>query len=339
MALPRVLLISTGGTITMTSDAGAGIRPTLSGDDLVRAVPELARIAEIEVLSFSIKPGGSLTLEDLVEISGLLDARLREGFAGAVVVQGTDTIEETAFVFDLLVSAQQPVVVTGAMRGAAAPGADGPANLLAAVTVAAGRTAIGLGTLVVLNDEVHAARYVQKSHTALPSAFTSPGFAPLGRVIEGQLHLYATLPRLPLLAHPTTSAVSEAAVALVKIPLGDDGRLLSALPALGYRGCVIEAMGGGHLPARLAEAVSTLAQAMPVVLATRVSSGPVLTRTYGFPGSEMDLIARGAMPGGYLAGVKACLLLRLLVAHQWKGEQLQSAYAQRSSGLGIASAV
>jgi L-asparaginase len=330
----RILLISTGGTITMTSSAGAGIAPTLSGEDLVRAIPELARKADLEVVSFSTKPGASLTLEDLIEIAALLDSKLNEGFAGAVVVQGTDTIEETAFVLDLLVNSERPVVVTGAMRGAAAPGADGPANLLAAVTVAGERAAVGLGTVVVLNDEVHAARYVQKSHTALPSAFTSPGFAPLGRVIEGSLHLYAALPRQPLLLRPEN--VTAAPVALIKIPLGDDGRLLSVLPGLGYRGAVIEAMGAGHLPGRLAEAVSSLVEKIPVVLASRVASGPVFTRTYGFPGSEMDLIARGAIPGGCIAGVKACLLLRLLIANNYEGEQLKSSYSQRSNSLSIA---
>jgi L-asparaginase len=289
-------------------------------------VPELARKADLEVVSYSTKPGASLTLEDLIEIAALLDRRLAEGFAGAVVVQGTDTIEETAFVLDLLVGSDRPVVVTGAMRSAAAPGADGPANLMAAVTVAAAPAAAGMGTLVTLNDEVHGARHVQKTHTSSPSAFTSPGFAPVGRIIEGELHLYARLPRLPLLARP--QRVAEAAVALVRIPLGDDGRLLSALPGLGFRGAVIEAMGAGHLPASISETLGSLVKTMPVVLATRVASGPVFTKTYGFPGSEMDLIARGAIPGGAIPGIKACLLLRLLIAGGFEGERLNAAYAQ-----------
>lgn len=326
--LQRILLISTGGTITMTGDATGGIAPTLTGEDLVRAVPELARKADLEVVSYSTKPGASLTLDDLVRIAELLDTRMSEGFAGAVVVQGTDTIEETAFVLDTLVASERPVVVTGAMRGAAAPGADGPANLLAAVTVAGAAAARGLGTLVVLNDEVHAARYVQKSHTALPSAFTSPGFAPVGRVIEGGVHLYARLPRLQALPRPGN--VAHATVALLKIPLGDDGRLLDVLPSLGYCGAVIEATGAGHLPAQFAEKVGRLAAAMPVVLATRVAAGPVFEKTYGFPGSEMDLIARGAIPGGYLAGGKACLLLRLLIANGLAGDELSASYVTRS---------
>lgn len=330
MQSQRVLLISTGGTITMTGDAGSGIAPTLTGDDLVRAVPELARTAHIEVVSYSTKPGASLTLDDLVRIAELLDSRLPEGYAGAVVVQGTDTIEETAFVLDTLVSSDRPVVVTGAMRGATAPGADGPANLLAAVTVAGSAVASGLGTVVVLNDEVHAARHVQKSHTSAPSAFTSPGFGPIGRVIEGCLHLYARPPRLAALARP---AGGDASVALIKIPLGDDGRLLGVLATLGYRGAVIESMGAGHLPATLADKVSSLAAAMPVVLATRVAAGPVFQKTYGFPGSETDLIRRGAIPGGYLAGGKACLLLRLLLSSGLSDAALKATYIERSNSM------
>lgn len=330
----RVLLISTGGTITMTaSSGGSGIAPTLTGEDLVRAVPELACIADVDVHSYSTKPGASLTLDDLVRIAELIDTRLPGAYAGAVVVQGTDTIEETAFVLDTLVACGRPVIVTGAMRGAAAPGADGPANLLAAVTVATSAVSGGLGTVVVLNDEVHAARHVQKSHTAAPSAFSSPGFGPIGRVIEGRLHLYARLPRPAPLPRPACYATEAAAVALVKIPLGDDGRLLGALPALGYRGTVIEGMGAGHLPAKLAERVSELAAAMPVVLASRVAAGPVFQRTYGFPGSEIDLIARGAIAGGYLAGGKACLLLRLLLAAGMAGEELKAAYIARCDSL------
>lgn len=323
----RILLVSTGGTITMTSATGAGIAPTLSAEDLVRAVPELAMQAELEVHTFSMKPGASLTLEDLIEIAELLDKKLASGFDGAVVVQGTDTIEETAFVLDLLVRSARPVVVTGAMRGAAAAGADGPANLLAAVTVAAAPDAASLGALVVLNDEVHAARYVQKTHTASTAAFASPGFAALGRVLEGRFVRYATLLRTPVLERPVKA---EAAVALVKIALGDDGRMLAALPGLAYRGAVIEAMGAGHLPARLADKISELANVMPVVLATRVAAGPVFTHTYGFPGSEMDLLARGAIAGGSISSVKAVHLLRLLLALGLSGSALRAAYAERS---------
>ncbi len=311
--LPRVSLLVTGGTITMTRSAAGGITPTLTGADLVAAVPELAHHAELDVHSYSQKPGASLTLEDLLAIAQLAREQFAQGAHGVVVVQGTDTIEETAFVLDMLLASDRPLVVTGAMRGPQTPGADGPANLLASVIVAGSEAMCGQGALVVLNDEVHAARHVRKSHTVSTAAFASPGFAPLATVVEGRVEVFARIARSPALALPS-DPVTPAPVALVSAVLGDDGRMLPHLPQLGYRGAVIEAMGAGHLPATWVAQVQALADKMPVVLATRVKAGRVLEQTYGFPGSEMDLIQKGLIPAGHLSGPKACLLLRLLLA-------------------------
>ncbi|MBO4222356.1 asparaginase [Bradyrhizobium neotropicale] len=330
MTRPRILLVSTGGTITMTGGVGGGIAPALTGEDLARAVPELDTIAALDVVTFSTKPGASLTLSDLAEIAALIDARLGGNDAGAVVVQGTDSIEESAFALDLIVKSNKPVVVTGAMRGAASPGADGPANLLAAVTVATAPIMTGCGTTVVLNDEIHAARHVAKADTSLPGAFRSPAAGPLGRVAEGDVWLLFKPERLPPLARVIATTVPP--VALVRIGLGDDGRLLSALAGLGYRGAVIEAMGAGHVPASVAPLVGALAEAMPVVLASRTGAGPVFTRTYGFDGSEIDLIRRGVIPSGMLSGVKARLLLQLLLGQGLARDEIASAYAERSEG-------
>ncbi len=324
----RILLISTGGTIAMTSSDSSGITPKLSGEDLVRAVPQLADMADITVSSYSTKPGASLTLDDLISIAAQIDEGFEQGIAGAIVVQGTDTIEDTAFVLDLLVATPRPVVVVGAMRGAAAPGADGPANLLSAVVVALSPAAAPLGVVAVLNDEVHAARYVQKSHTGLPSAFTSSGLGPVGRVIEEQFQLYMHVVRTQPLKRPEKAGIPP--VALITTVLDDDGRLLPVLPGLGYCGAVVAGMGAGHFPTWHAQLLSDLADHMPVVYATRVAGGPVFTRTYGFTGSEMDCIKRGLIPAGNLSGVKACLLLRLLLASGLSGEELKAEFIKRS---------
>ncbi|MFB9267012.1 asparaginase [Bradyrhizobium erythrophlei] len=332
MTRPRILLISTGGTITMTRRAGSGIAPTLTAEDLVSANPELAAIADLDVVTFSTKPGASLTLPDLIKIAVLIDRHLATGHAGAVVVQGTDTIEESAFVLDLLVQSDRPVVVTGAMRGAGAPGADGPANLLAAVTTAASGAMAGLGTMVVLNDEIHAARYVTKGDTSRPDAFVSPATGLLGRIAEGEVLRLFGVERMRPLQRPVDA--SDVPVALMRIGIGDDGRMLGALAGLGYRGAVIEAMGAGHVPDILAPLIESLADRMPVILASRTGAGPVFTRTYGFAGSEIDLIRRGAIPGGFLNGVKARLLLQLLLALGLGGDELARAYAMRSGPRG-----
>ncbi|MBN9581270.1 MAG: asparaginase [Afipia sp.] len=323
---PKLLLVSLGGTITMTASAGPGIVPTLTGADLVAAVPALAEVADIEAMSPFRLPGPSLTLAHLREVALLLNQRLAGDIAGAVVVQGTDTIEETAFVLDLLVGGDKPVVVTGAMRGPEAPGADGPANLLASAIVATSAAARGLGALVVLNDTVHAARFVQKASTFLPSTFTSFAGGPLGHVIEGVTRIDVRVMRRQVIEGGSEG--SDQPVALQTAALGDDGRGLSGLPGLGYRGLVIEAMGVGHVPAAMVPALADLIRIFPVVLSSRVASGPVFGRTYGFPGSETDLLARGLIPSGALGGLKARLLLSLLLGTGLQGQALRDAFLQ-----------
>jgi L-asparaginase len=296
----------------MTQAAEGGIRPTLRAEDLMQAVPALSGIAEISAASPLQLPGASLTVPELVQVARLIESHLAGETDGVVLAQGTDTIEETAFLLDRLVHSDKPVVVTGAMRGPAMPGADGPANLLAAMTTAASTEAAGLGTLVVLNDEIHAARYVQKAHTALPSAFQSPLCGPLGLVVEGRVQMRTRVSRAPVLDLPSQPDIPD--VALLRMALGDDGRMLGALVGLGYKGAVIEGMGAGHVPARVASALSDLVPLMPVVLCSRVHTGPVFTATYGFAGSEMDLLGRGLWPAGALSGLKARLLLTLILS-------------------------
>jgi len=330
-ALPTVLMISLGGTITMTRDQSGGIVPTLDADDLARSVPGLETVARIETLSPFRKPGASLTIDDLISVARLLNDGLAGGAAGAVVIQGTDTIEETAFVLDRLVAGDRPVIVTGAMRGPEAAGADGPANLLASTIVAASPSATGRGVLVVLNDEIHAARHVQKSHTALPSAFRSPACGPIGFVIEGRACFQLDIKRsIPLTA---TLSGTDRAVALLKMSLGDDGRIITALPSLGFSGAVIEGMGAGHVPADVAPLLASLAEQIPVVLASRVDTGPSFTRTYAFPGSETDLLKRGLIPAGSLSGLKARLLMSILLRAGYETAAIREAFAQAAEQM------
>lgn len=338
MTLPRILLVSLGGTITMTQGGAAGIVPTLTAADLIRSVPGIENVAEFEAISPMRLASASLPVDELIALAAMLRERLAGGAGeadavdGAVVIQGTDTIEETAWLLDLLVGGEKPVVVTGAMRGPQAPGADGPANLLAAAIVAASPAAAGLGVTVVLNDQVHAARYVRKAHTALPSAFVSPLAGPVGLVAEGRLSVFLRPPRTEPIAMPGDwRERPEAPVALLRMALGDDGRLLKALPALGYRGVVVEGMGAGHVPQDVAPLFDALAASVPVVLATRAHAGPAFTRTYGYPGSEIDLLGRGLIPGGTLGGLKARVLLMLLLRAGLSGAALAEAFAARAA--------
>ena len=325
--LPDVAVFSLGGTIASTGPAGSGVTPRLGAQELVDAVPQLRDVARLEAVAFRQVSSGDLTLADLVALAAAIDERLAAGCAGVVVTQGTDTIEETSFALDLLVRSARPVVVTGAMRNPTEAGADGPANLLAAVRVAAAPQAAGLGTLVVLGDAIHAARFVRKTHTSSPSAFRSGTAGPVGWVVEGRVRIGLRVPELPHVV-PGLRGATVPPVALLTCSLGDDARLFGQVRAVGYAGAVVQALGGGHVPSAVVPALEELAGEIPVVLASRAGAGELFTSTYGFPGSERDLLARGLIPTGFLDGPKARVLLSLLLAGGAATDTVRAAFEQ-----------
>ncbi|WP_424892284.1 asparaginase [Streptomyces sp. XH2] len=324
----RVLVLTLGGTIAMTPAApgAAGVTPRLTGADLVAAVPGLDDEVEISVEDLRQVPGASLRLEDVAAVAERLHQAVAEGVDGVVVTQGTDTLEETAFLLDLLYRGPVPVVLTGAMRPPRAPGADGPANLLAAVRTAACRSVGDVGVVVVFADEIHAARHVRKAHSTSIAAFTSPGAGPVGHVVEGRVRLHAA-PLRP--AGFSATAVRPVRVEIVPAALGSDGVLLDVLEDR-VDGLVIAAFGAGHVPAGWVDRLKQLASRMPVVLTSRTGSGSVLTSTYGFTGSESDLLGRGLISGGALDSYKARLLLWAHLAAGSDRPAIEAAFAARS---------
>jgi L-asparaginase len=204
----RVAMISLGGTIAMTSTTQGGVAPALSAQQLLAAIPGLADLdVDVQTVDFRQLPGASLGFDDLTALAALVHDKLAEGVDGVVVVQGTDTIEETSYLLDLYHAAPQPVVVTGAMRNPTLAGADGPANLLAAVQTAASSAARDLGCLVVLADEIHAARRVRKTHSTAGATFQSPNGGPLGYLVEGRPRLVNVLSHRTVVPAPTRRAV------------------------------------------------------------------------------------------------------------------------------------
>lgn len=325
----RISLLSLGGTIAMTGEKGERVVPTLASESLLVRLPQIGELADVETSSFRQVPGAHLVLDDLLELAKMIESRFEAGTDGAVVTQGTDTLEESAFALDSILAGDGPVVMTGAMRNPSMVGSDGPANLLSAIRVGASPEARGLGVLVVMNDEIHSARSVRKVHTSSPGAFASPLTGPIGWVTEGTVRIVAR-PARPLRilipdGHP------ERAVALVKLGLGDGGQLIRAVRDLGYEGLVVEGFGGGHVPAAMAETLGSLASVMPVVLASRTGTGEILQRTYGFAGSEVDLLERGLIPAGYLDGLKARILLSLLLRSGMTPDEVRMGFLLRST--------
>ncbi|MFG2499276.1 asparaginase [Streptomyces sp. NPDC048441] len=305
MANP-VTVFTLGGTI---SAQGGGSSPRLTGAQLLAGVsPDV----KVDVHDFRRLPSSSLTIEDIAALAARIDEATAAGH-GAVVVQGTDTLEETAFLLDLTCTPHPhtTVAVTGAMRRPDLPGADGPANLAAAIAVAADPACSGLGVLTVIADEIHAARHVRKTHTTSIATFASPGAGPLGTVTEG-------VPRIHLRpAHPTVRRPlrlgAPARVALLTLSMGDRGELLEAVDDR-FDGLVVAAFGAGHVPTWLVEPLAALTTRIPVVLASRTGAGPLLSHTYRGPGSEYDLLGRGLISAGPLDAPKARLLLHALLA-------------------------
>jgi L-asparaginase len=329
MTNPVVAVASLGGTITMTTaDGPRGVTPSLTAADLTTSVPELSSVAYVRAETLFTKPGASLGFAELLRALDWSRSAVADGASGAVLVQGTDTLEETGYFLDLYWDRPEPLVVTGAMRPPQHPSADGPANLLAAVLTAAAPQSRGLGVLTVLNDEVHAAARVRKSDTTALGAFASLPFGPLGRIHERAV-VYGNLPErhAPL---PRPLADDSPRVALLETYLGDDGEQLGLVNDANFDGIVVCAFGAGHVSAATAAVMSKAAEKAPVVLASRVGAGSVLSDTYGFTGSEQDLLRRGAISAGWLDGRKARLLLWSLLAAGAPEARIRAEFAARN---------
>lgn len=326
--LPCVHLFSLGGTVAMTSTDTGGATPSVGAADLVDAVHGLTAVATIRTSALSAVPSASLDIAGVLAMVPALESACRDGADGVVVTTGTDTLEEVAYLLDLVWRSTVPLVLTGAMRTADAPGADGPANVLAAVTVAASPAARARGCLVALNDEVHAADAVRKLHTSSPAAFASPSTGPAGRVHEGRVLLMPSAQRMPALRVEPGRVVPR--VALVRIALGDDATLLVAALER-FDGIVVEALGGGHVPRWWVDPLLDAAARMPVVLASRTGAGPLLERTYGFVGAERQLLEGGLLSAGTLDGLKARILLTLAMMSGRNRADQDRLFAARSA--------
>lgn len=319
MARPRIHILGLGGTIATRPDASGAMQMGLGAEDLVAAVPLLATLADIRAETVSRLGSHSLTFDAIHALAATIRGLEADG---VVVTQGTDSLEETSFLLDLLLDLDVPVIVTAAMRNPALTSPDGPGNLLAAVRVACDpwvrAHAHDLGVVVAMLDGVYAAADVLKVHPTRLDAFASTQSGPLAALVED---------RVVPLGLPVRDAVTAARarlgaaangraapVALLWMSLDDQGALIEAVLAapdrLGYRGAVIGAMGGGHVPECIVDRVKRLAAAMPTVVASRAGgAGPLLRQTYGGPSSEIALRKAGLIWGGRLHPLKARVLL------------------------------
>ncbi len=304
-------LFTTGGTIASRRDPTTGaVAAAASGEQLLARLPELPALTEIDVEPVASVNGWNVTPELMFDLGRRVNKTLASSAVdGIIVTHGTDTVEETAFLLDLLVSSPKPVVFAVALRHLDELGTDGPRNLRDAIAVAASPASHGRGTLLVANQAIHTARFVTKVHTTSLDAFASPGRGP-----EGFLNGTAVKYLHPLRARQAIEVDRvETRVLLLKAYAGADDSLLHHGIAAGYRGFVIEGTGSGNVPAAMVPGIeAALHGAIPVVLCSRVPDGP-LTSTYGggpaARGGGHDLASLGVIPAPGLSGQKARIML------------------------------
>lgn len=303
--MKSILVLSTGGTIEMLPGDGGITIGQVSGMDM--QVMDMIPGADISVKRYSCLPSPHITPEDMADIARLLRSLEVSGeFDGVVVTHGTDTLEETAFMADMHLEGTLPVVFTAAMRSSSELGVDGPRNIRNAVRVACTETR-NLGVTVVLNDEIHAAGRVTKTCTSNLSSFDSPGYGPLGFVDDDKV-IYHRLPiwRISL---PEEELRLDTRVGIVRTAAGFGHDLIDHLVSTGYRGIVVEAFGRGNVHPDTADAIQHAVDAGVVVIITsRCYKGRVLG-VYAYPGGGLDLVRRGVLCAGDMAGNKIRLML------------------------------
>ena len=321
---PRIAIFFTGGTISMRVDPQTGgAIPALSGEEIIAQVPGLSEIADFEIINFARLPGPHMTPPKMLELARDVAARLAdERIAGAVVTHGTDTLEETAYLLDLVLNEEKPVAFVGAMRNSSELSWDGPGNLRSAVRVAADLEVRGLGVMVVMGDQLLAAAEATKTHTEATDTFQSRDFGPLGIVDKDRV----IVARRPARREQIATRSLEERIEIIKLAAGSDGRFINFALDDGARGLVIEGLGRGNVPVAALPAIGRAINARVIVVITsRCPRGRVLD-TYAYEGAGKQLKRMGAILGGMLPSHKARIKLMVMLGAGYRVEQVRKSF-------------
>jgi L-asparaginase len=322
---PKVVLLATGGTIASRYDPKLGSTvASQRADELLKMLPQVAGVADIEVHDLATIPSYEMDLQFAFDLAGRIrDTLSRAEVAGVVVTHGTDTMEETCYLSDLLLDSDKPAIFTGAQRAHDDPQSDGPLNLLNSLRVAASPLTRGLGAMICFNATLHAARDVTKVHASAVETFQSYEHGALGEIDGSAVVIH----RRPVLRRTFRIDRLEQDVELFRVVLGMDLRGIEAAIARGVAGVVIEGFGRGNGPSRLAELVRLATRKnIPVLMTSRCPAGRVQA-IYGGGGGGRDLADAGAIFAGDLKGPKARLLLMVLLSGAESGTPIAQTVA------------
>ncbi|HCV6208494.1 TPA: asparaginase [Staphylococcus aureus] len=306
--MKHLLVIHTGGTISMSQDQSNkvvtnDINPISMHQDVIN------QYAQIDELNPFNVPSPHMTIQHVKQLKDIiLEAVTNKYYDGFVITHGTDTLEETTFLLDLILGIEQPVVITGAMRSSNEIGSDGLYNYISAIRVASDEKARHKGVMVVFNDEIHTARNVTKTHTSNTNTFQSPNHGPLGVLTKDRVQFH----HMPYRQQALENVNDKLNVPLVKAYMGMPGDIFSFYSREGIDGMVIEALGQGNIPPSALEGIQQLVSLnIPIVLVSRSFNG-IVSPTYAYDGGGYQLAQQGFIFSNGLNGPKA--RLKLLVA-------------------------
>ena len=309
--MKKIAVVFNGGTISMKVDERIKAAvPSLTGEEIMSMVTGIEEFAEIESYSFSSMPSPHMTFKTMIKLSKFIKELLeRDDIDGVVITHGTDTLEETAYLLDLTINSNKPIVITGATRSGSELGYDGPSNLAASICTAISDDAKGRGVLVCFNGELNSASEVTKANSMALNAFRTPNFGPIGIVDNNKVMFYRET------KNTETYDVSDIKkdVALIKCVADMDSTLMEFVIEKGFGGIVIEGLGRGNVPPKMVEGIKrAIEKEVPVVIVSRCFEGRV-HESYGYEGGGKMLKDLGVIFGDTLAGQKARIKLVLAI--------------------------
>lgn len=312
MEKSRIIMLSTGGTIASKRNPETGLLTAgvMSGEELSEMC-NLPEYIDLEVISVFQIPSNHMTFNHLTALKERIEEEFKsDKVDGIVVTHGTDTLEETAYFLDLVISDERPVVITGSQRGPEVNGTDAFVNLRQSILLASNKECRGFGTVVLFNERIFSARYIKKKHASNVDGFTSFGFGYLGIVDQDTMYIY----QKPVRRETYKLQTNLPNVELVKCPLGSDGKFIDCAANHGAKGIIVEAPGRGHAPPSILQSVKKAAeQGIYVLLTTSAEEGEVKT-VYDFPGSAWSLQNQGVLLAGDYDSKKARIKLAVLLA-------------------------
>lgn len=317
--MKKLLLIHTGGTISMSQDETNKVvtnsdNPISNHQDIIEQYADVTEITPFNVPSPHMNIKYVETLKHIIE-----DASRNENYDGFVITHGTDTLEETAYLLDLTINVSKPITITGAMRSSNEIGSDGLYNFISAIRVASSDNAAGMGVMVVFNDEIHTARNVTKTHTSNTNTFQSPNHGPLGVVTKNSVQFHHK-PYEHLVLNDINHDLN---IPLVKAYMGMNNDVLNFYSEHQVDGIIIEGLGQGNLPPTCLEGLEKcLDKEIPVVLVSRSFNG-IVGPIYAYEGGGATLAEKGVVFSNGLNGPKARLKLLVGLSNQLSANQLK----------------